>query len=157
VRRENASGHLLRGRAIALQRYAIEGVYDLAVRPIYDQIARSGCLVIVDELSLFHEPVRAMLADSPFPSGGHILCIGTPVRRGGPANSGGTPGPNCDGFFSLDINEFASGNYMPGFPTFNPAAFLLVAGTQVNVQWWGRDTVPTGSFMSDAVQFFTRP
>jgi hypothetical protein len=95
--------------------------------------------------------------NAPFPSGGHILCIGTPVRRGGPANSGGTPGPNCDGFFSLDVNEFASGNYMPGFPTFNPAAFLLVAGTQINVQWWGRDTVPTGSFMSDAVQFFTRP
>jgi hypothetical protein len=95
--------------------------------------------------------------NAPFPSGGHILCIGTPVRRGGPANSGGTAGPNCDGFFSLDVNEFASGNYMPGFPTFNPAAFLSMAGTQINVQWWGRDTVATGSFMSDAVQFFTRP
>jgi len=93
----------------------------------------------------------------PFPSGGHILCIATPVRRGGPADSGGTAGPSCDGFFGFDFNEFTSGNYNPGFPTHSPAAFLKTPGTLINCQWWGRDTMATGSFMSDGLQFFQGP
>ena len=33
-------------------------------------------------------------ANQPFPSGNHILCLATPpLRRGGPTDSGGTPGP----------------------------------------------------------------
>ena len=94
---------------------------------------------------------RAVL---PFPSGGHILCMQTPVRRGGPADSGGTPGPFCDGTFRLDMNAFASGTYSPGFPTYAPAAFLTVIGQQIDCQWWGRDSITTGSFMSDAVEYF---
>lgn len=97
-------------------------------------------------------------ANLPFPSGGHILCISaSPLRRGGPVDSGGTPGPNCDGAFSLDMNAYASGNYNPPFPTHNPAAFLLVPGTQVNCQWWGRDSVATGSFMSNALEYCVGP
>ena len=94
----------------------------------------------------------------PFPSGGHILCVATPpLRRGGPVNSGGTPGPNCDGVFSLDMNAFATGNYNPAFPTHNPAAFLTTPGEQVNCQWWGRDSIATGSFMSDAIEYWICP
>ena len=97
-------------------------------------------------------------ANLPFPSGGHILCISaSPLRRGGPTDSGGTPGPNCDGVFSLDMNAYASGNYNPPFPTHSPAAFLLVPGTQINCQWWGRDSVATGSFMSDALEYCVSP
>jgi hypothetical protein len=103
---------------------------------------------------LYSNAGRAVL---PFPSGGHILCMQTPIRRGGPASSGGTPGPNCDGVFALDMNAFASGSYNPPFPTYAPAAYLLTVGQQVNVQWWGRDTVPTGSFMSDALEYFVAP
>jgi hypothetical protein len=89
----------------------------------------------------------------PFPSGGHVLCIAVPVRRGGPADSGGTPGPNCDGLFALDLNSFASGNYNPPVATYSPAAFLSTVGTQVNCQWWGRDTVANGALLSDALEF----
>ena len=97
-------------------------------------------------------------ANLPFPSGGHILCVQfPPLKRGGPVNSGGTSGPNCDGVFSLDMNQFASGNYNPGFPTHNPAAFLLVPGQQVNCQWWGRDSPATGSFMSDGLEYTVCP
>ena len=70
----------------------------------------------------------------PFPIGGHILCIQTPVRRGGPADSGGSPGNFCDGSFSLDVNAFGAGLYNPPFPTYNPAAYLRTPGQQINVQ-----------------------
>jgi outer membrane protein assembly factor BamB len=93
----------------------------------------------------------------PFPSGGHVLCVAVPVRRGGPADSGGTPGPNCDGVFALDLNAFAAGAYNPPFPAHVPAAFLSSVGTQVNCQWWGRDTVASGSFMSDALEYSVCP
>ena len=95
-------------------------------------------------------------ANVPFPSSGHILCVQAPLKRGGPANSGGTPG-GCDGVFALDMNQYASGNYNPGFPTHNPATFLLTPGQQVNCQWWGRDSVATGSFMSDAIEYLVCP
>jgi hypothetical protein len=98
-------------------------------------------------------------ANLPFPPGGHILCISaTGLRRGGPVDSGGTPGPaTCDGVFTLDMNAFASGNYHPPFPTNNPAPFLLTIGQQVNCQWWGRDSVATGSFMTDAIEYVVNP
>ena len=100
---------------------------------------------------LYTSAGRANLA---FPAGGHILCIApSPLRRGGPANSGGTAGPNCDGTFSLDMNAFASGNYMPGFPTHSPAGFLSSVGQTVNCQWWGRDSVATGSYMTGGVEY----
>lgn len=92
----------------------------------------------------------------PFVSGGHILCIGfPPLRRGGPVDSGGVA--TCDGVFSLDMNEFASGNYNPPFPTHVPAAFLSVIGTMVNCQWWGRDTMATGSYMSNGLEYCIAP
>ena len=99
-------------------------------------------------------------ANQPFPAGGHILCLATPpLRRGGPTNSGGTPGPNCDGVFSIDWNAFAQGVWMPpgGQMQSNPAGFLKTIGQVVNVQWWGRDTLSTGTFMSDALEYTVCP
>jgi len=99
-------------------------------------------------------------ANQPFPSGGHILCLSTPpLRRGGPTDSGGTPGPNCDGVFTLDMNAFAHGLWVPpgGQAANNPAPFLLSAGQQINCQWWGRDSVASGSFMSDALEYTICP
>jgi hypothetical protein len=83
--------------------------------------------------------------------------MATPVHRGGPANSGGTPGPSCDGVFALDVNQFAAGLYAPPFPANHPAPFLLQAGTAVSMQWWGRDSPATGSFMSSAVAYQVCP
>jgi hypothetical protein len=93
----------------------------------------------------------------PFPSGGHILCMNTPVRRAGPTDSGGVS--LCDGAFAIDMNAFAQGVWMPpgGQMPNNPAPFLLVVGQQVNCQWWGRDSVATGSFMSAALEYLVGP
>ena len=99
-------------------------------------------------------------ANLPFPPGGHILCLpATGLRRGGPTFSGGTPGPHCDGVFAVDMNAFAKGQWVPpgGGPSFNPAAYLSVMGQVINCQWWGRDTVATGSFMSDALEYVVCP
>ena len=99
-------------------------------------------------------------ANLPFPAGGHILCIASsPLRRGGPTSSGGTPGPNCDGVFTIDWNAFSHGVWVPpgGQAANNPAPFLLSAGQVVNVQWWGRDSVASGSFMSDALEYTVCP
>ena len=99
-------------------------------------------------------------ANQPFPSGGHILCLSTPpLRRGGPVDSGGTPGPNCDGVFTLDMNAFAHGLWVPqgGQASNNPAPFLRSISQQINCQWWGRDSVATGTFMSDALEYIVCP
>ena len=54
--------------------------------------------------------------------------------------------------WSLDLNAFASGNAGG-----NPDAFLSAPGTEVYCQWWGRDSVSTGSFLSDALRYIVRP
>ena len=86
------------------------------------------------------------------PFQGGTLCVNPqPLRRAVPVNSGGT-GNNCDGEFLIDMNAFASGQ-LGG----NPAGFLLIPGTVVNAQWWGRDTVQTGSLLSDALEYMVCP
>jgi hypothetical protein len=52
--------------------------------------------------------------------------------------------PNCDGTPSAT-------------PPNNPAPFLGVPGTTVSAQWWGRDSVPTGSFVSDGISWVVGP
>jgi hypothetical protein len=101
------------------------------------------------------------------PFQGGTLCVDSMgLRRAGSTNSMGTPGgANCDGAFSIDMNTFAVGNWVvpncdgtpSGIAPNNPAAFLTVAGTQVSTQWWGRDSVATGSFVSEAVRFTIGP
>jgi hypothetical protein len=82
---------------------------------------------------------------------GGTLCIGTsPLRRTVTVSSGGFS--TCDGEFAIDMNAFAAGAQGG-----NPAAFLLTVGQKVNAQWWGRDTQPTGSFLSNGVEYYVCP
>ena len=39
----------------------------------------------------------------------------------------------------------------------NPQGYLLSLGQQINVQTWGRDSLATGSFLSDALEYFVGP
>jgi len=68
--------------------------------------------------------------------GGGTLCVSSPLRRSAATNSGGTalPAVDCSGGFSLDFAAFAHG-LLGG----TPAPELLVPGTSVAGQWFGRD------------------
>jgi hypothetical protein len=46
---------------------------------------------------------------------------------------------------------------MNAFAAEAPAAFLTTVGTQVAAQWWGRDSLATGSFVSGAVLYTIGP
>jgi len=89
-------------------------------------------------------------ASLPFQGG--TLCVGpSPLLRGPAVSSGGTL-DQCDGQFALDVNAFAS-----GVAGGDPDPFLSAPGTEVFCQWWGRDSVSTGSFLSDALRYIVRP
>ncbi len=91
---------------------------------------------------------HAGAAFPPVPFFGGELCLRFPLRRGPVVPSGGTPGL-CDGVLSLDMNAFASGN-AGGVP----APFLLVPGTTVHCQWWGRDSGdPFGVYLTDRLEY----
>jgi hypothetical protein len=103
---------------------------------------------------------------SGVPFQGGMLCLPTMnLRRAGPTNSKGTPGPaNCDGEFAIDMNAFALGTWIvpncdgtPFGPQLNAAGYLPIPGTTVSVQFWGRDSQPTGSFVSDGLQYLVGP
>jgi hypothetical protein len=88
-------------------------------------------------------------ASSPFQGG--TLCVGGTLRRGPPVTSSGLPG-TCGGEFALDLNAFAS-----GAAGGTPALFLSEPGTEIHCQWWGRDSVATGSFLSDGLRYIVKP
>lgn len=85
----------------------------------------------------------------PFQCG--LLCIGpTGIRRAVPTLSSGT-GQFCEGSYSIDMNGFAAGA-LGG----NPSPALLVPGTTVHCQWWGRDSgfaPPCNTTLSNAVEY----
>ena len=90
-------------------------------------------------------------AAAPF-SGG-TLCVKTPIKRTQAVNSGGSalPTQDCSGVYSLDMNAFA---HQAGPPI--PPAILLVPGTQMNVQWWGRDPgfpPPNNTTLTNGLQY----
>jgi hypothetical protein len=45
---------------------------NLAMWPVYDDMARHGCLVIVDEISLFDDAVRTTFNTSPLSTAGQV-------------------------------------------------------------------------------------
>ncbi|HUR28261.1 MAG TPA: hypothetical protein VM509_08735, partial [Planctomycetota bacterium] len=94
-------------------------------------------------------------AASPF-SGG-TLCVAAVVRRGPGTSSGGngSPANDCSGMYALDMNAFASGA-LGG----NPLPALLVPGTVVDCQWWGRDQgflAPNNVTLTNALEYSVCP
>jgi hypothetical protein len=83
--------------------------------------------------------------NAPFLGG--TLCLALPIRRSVAVNSGGAAA-TCEGVFRIDWNAFANG-LLGG----TPQSFLLSPGQQVNVQVWGRDSIATGSFLSNALEY----
>jgi hypothetical protein len=101
------------------------------------------------------------------PFQGGTLCV-TPgqARRAGPTDSGGSPGgTNCDGNFAIDMSSFTQGLWQvpdcagnpSGLASTTPAAFLITPGQDVYCQYWGRDSVATGSFVSDGLHYVIGP
>jgi len=84
------------------------------------------------------------------PFSGGVLCINTaPLKRSvAVVDTSGTAG-QCNGTLSIDMNAFAVGA-LGG----NPLPSLTVPGTQVNCQFWGRDTLANGALLSDALEYF---
>jgi len=83
------------------------------------------------------------------PFAGGILCLATnPLKRTlAVFDTVGTPG-QCDGVLAFDMNAFAAGA-LGG----NPLASLAIPGTQVNCQFWGRDTLGN-ALLSNALEYF---
>jgi endonuclease I len=116
--------------------------------------AASGFVVRADQAQgkkaglLLYTDLGIQLPALPFDGG--WLCISGPKRANVTVNPGAAG--TCDGLYAIDVNAYAHG-LLGG----NPKAFLLVPGTRVNCQWWGRDTQVHGSYVSDALQYTVGP
>jgi hypothetical protein len=110
------------------------------------------------------------------PFNGGTLCVDPMgLRRAGSTNSGaGCGANNCSGLMSIDMNAFSQGdtglcapnpcwvvpdcNGAPsGIAPNNAAAFLLSPGTVIFAQYWGRDSVATGSLVSNGITYTIGP
>jgi hypothetical protein len=93
-------------------------------------------------------------ASSPF--GGGLLCIQPPLLCTPVQATGGTAGlADCSGRIALDWNAFAKG-LLGG----NPAPELLIPGTAVCCQAWGRDpgfVPPFDRMLSNAIRYVVLP
>jgi hypothetical protein len=94
-------------------------------------------------------------ASTPFQGG--ILCLQGPLKRTPTHNSGGSPATvhDCSGSYALDMNAFAHGARGG-----NPDPSLLLAGTTVWCQAWGRDPgfpLPDNTSLSNGLRFVVQP
>lgn len=99
--------------------------------------------------------IYSLSGRSQTPAWGGTLCVTLPLRRMRNVDSAGTPAPatDCSGVFSIDVSAFSHG-LLGGTP--HPE--LLVPGTLVNVQWWGRDpgyASPNNVTLSAGLEFTT--
>lgn len=67
----------LQGRAIKLQRYPFEALISgpPELRAVYREMADAGCILVVDELSLFHPGVMNALRQSPMVTSPHTAIL----------------------------------------------------------------------------------
>lgn len=87
----------------------------------------------------------------PFQNG--TLCVQAPIKRTPQISSGGTTG--CSGEYSCDFNAFAH-DLLGGAPS----ASLLIVGTAVYCQAWGRDqgfSAPNNTTLSSALSYVVMP
>ena len=89
--------------------------------------------------------------------GGGTLCVSSPLRRSAPRELRGNAllAVDCSGAFSLDCTSFAHG-FLGG----TPAPELLVPGTSVAGQWFGRDPgylPPNNLMLSNALLWTVLP
>jgi hypothetical protein len=89
----------------------------------------------------------SLTGQQAIPFQGGTLCGKPPIRRTTVQNAGGNPPPNdCSGTFAMDFNVLIASGVNP----------LLVAGQQVDAQWWFRDpgfSAPNNSGLSNAIDF----
>jgi hypothetical protein len=91
------------------------------------------------------------------PFAGGTRCVAAPIRRTPLRMSGGTalPASDCSGAYALDWNAFAHGQAGG-----NPDPILLVPGTTIWVQAWGRDpgfAPPNDVSLSNGLRFVVLP
>jgi hypothetical protein len=94
-------------------------------------------------------------ASTPFQNG--TLCVNAPIKRTPVISSNGNPFPadDCSGLYSIDMNAFSHG-LLGGSPL--PA--LIVVGTVVDTQWWGRDpgfAPPDNTTLSNGLEYTVCP
>ena len=91
-------------------------------------------------------------AANPFQ--GAFLCIGAPIKKACIVNAGGNSTNDCSGVFIQDMNVFAHA----GSSCNIPAPALLVSGTVIDCQWWGKDFgAPFATSLSDGLEYTVGP
>lgn len=104
---------------------------------------------LTDKLGLL---LYSVTGPSSIPFQGGTLCVQSPLRT--PAQSSGGTGA-CTGRYEVDMNAFAR-----GLAGGNPHPALLVPGTSVWVQAWGRDPgfpPPDNTSLSNGLRYVVLP